>query len=449
MNEILLNGVDLNDPSLAAYRRRGGYEGLRRALRSSSKEIVEEIRRSGLRGRGGGGFPAGLKWKGVLEDPSPEKYVVANGAEGEPGSLKDRFLMKRLPHPILEGLWIAAHVLKARRAFLFVNGHFKEAIDACRKALSETEQGSFLADLFGETSPIPLELFEGPDDYLAGEETALLEWMQGRPAIPRQKPPYYPGTFGLFGKPTLVNNVETLANVPEILRRGAGWFSGFGSGESRGTLLFSLNGDIRRPGVYEYPLGIPLNLLLEEAGGGIPDGRGLKAVFPGGPSFGLLKGDRSDTPLSFESLKEAGSGLGAGAVQVFDESRCMVKAALQYASFFKKECCRQCPPCEMGTHNLATLLARIFEGRPGPTDLDSALKLCEWMPGRGACGLVTGAAVSIGSLLRHFREEFEGHARGEALSFYMTLKKAHLRPQRDELNPQRTQIVRFRFSSSR
>ncbi|MBI4715007.1 MAG: SLBB domain-containing protein [Nitrospirae bacterium] len=336
--------------------------------------------------------------------------MIGNGAEGEPGSFKDRYLLHHLPYPVLEGFWIAAWVVGAERAILFICEGFEEEIAAVRRALEEIRH----AGLWTKSSPpLPeIEVFAGPDFYLAGEETALLEILEGRPPFPRQKPPYYPSVHGLFGRPTLVQNVETLANVPAILQRGADAFRQFGTPESPGTFLFSLSGDVERPGVYEFPLGTPLREVIG-AGGGVAGGKRLKAVFPGGHSFGLITAAEIDIPLTFETLREAGSGLGAGCVTLLSEERCMVRAALRYASFFKGGSCGQCPPCQMGTHNLTGLLERILEGASHPGTVDSLLRLSGWMPGRGACGLISGAARCVGSLVTRFREEFEAHERGE------------------------------------
>lgn len=423
MNDILLRHVGEPDyATLPGYRRTGGYEALRMAIDRSPEMLVEEVIRSGLRGRGGGGYPTGLKWEQVLKAPGGGRVVVCNAAEGEPGSLKDRYLLRIAPHQVLEGIWIAARAVKAAKAYLFIKQEFTRELTVVKRALEECRDARSASGL--TTNPEEIEIIEGPDQYLAGEETALLEVMEGRPPVPRQKPPYYPAYYGFQGKPTVINNVETLANVPAIIREGASWFSGFGTAESPGTMLFTLSGDVNRPGVYELPMGTPMRKLIWDLGGGILGGsaepsekNAVKAVFPGGPSSAVLTVSQLDTPLSFEALRKAGSTLGAGAVRVLSQQRCMVREAVRHAIFFRDGSCGQCPACHMGTHNLSVVLERVQKGEGHSGDLNSLAELCRFMPGRGSCGLITGAALCVGSLLANFRDEFESHARGEPCPF--------------------------------
>jgi len=270
-------------------------------------------------------------------------------------------------------------------------------------------QGLLGKHVRGTGVDLEIELFTGQGSYVAGEETAMLESMQGRPAMPPQKPPFYPTDFGLYGKPTLVNNVETLCNIPRILRNGAGWFTQVGTEKCPGTMLFSLSGAVNKPGVYELPLGTPLRRLIEECGGGVPSGRKVKAVFPGGPSFAMVTADQLNLPMDFDSLKKAGTGLGSAGVIVVDDAACMVAQTLRFSEFFKMESCGQCPSCRMGTINLATLMAKIERGEGSQGDLDTLLQLCGFVKGTGYCTLVTGAAVLVQSSLRLFRHEFEEH----------------------------------------
>ncbi len=393
------------------YLDQGGYEALKSCATKWTREnIVAEIKRAGLRGRGGAGFPTGVKWEKVLTHRVAEHYFVCNAGEHEPGTFKDRYLLRTNPHQVLEGALIAAYTVKAKAAFLYVNHEYVEELANLRRAAEQARARGFMGrNVLGTGMDLEIEFVEGQGSYVAGEETAMLESMQGRPAMPRQKPPFYPTDFGLYGKPTLVNNVETLCNVPLLLRNGAAWFTQVGTERSPGTMLFSLSGAVNRPGVYELPMGTPIRTLVYDCGGGIPGGRALKGVFPGGPSFSMLTADMLDTPMDFEALKKAGSGLGSAGVIVVDEQTCMVATALKYGNFFKVESCGQCPPCRMGTINLAALLQKVEEGEGTEKDLAALLQLCGFVKGRGYCTVVTGAAVLVESSLRYFRREFEEH----------------------------------------
>jgi len=396
---------------ITPYVDQGGYEAWKACVtRWTRDEVIAEIKRAGLRGRGGAGFPTGVKWEKVLHHRIPEHYFVCNAGEHEPGTFKDRYLLKTNPHQLLEGMLIAAYTVKAKQAFLYVNHEYVEEIAILGKATAETRARGFMGkNVLGAGFDLEIELVEGQGSYVAGEETAMLESMQGRPAMPRQKPPFYPTDFGLYGKPTLVNNVETLCNVPPLLRNGAAWFTQVGTEKSPGTMLFSLSGAVNRPGVYELPMGTPIRTLISECGRGVPNGRKVKAVFPGGPSFAMLTPDQLDTPMDFESLKHAGTGLGSAGVIVVDDQTCMVGTALKYGNFFKVESCGQCPPCRMGTINLADLLQKIEDGDGTEKDLAALLQLCGFVKGRGYCTVVTGASVVVESSLRTFRHEFEAH----------------------------------------
>ena len=403
------------------YLRVGGYDAWRKCVMELSREgIVAEIRRSGLRGRGGAGFPTGTKWDKVLHHRIKERYFVCNAGEHEPGTFKDRYLLKHYPHQLLEGCLIAAFTVRAKASFIYVNQEYEEERANLAKAIEQARTRGLLGtNVLGTGLDLDIELFAGQGSYVAGEETAMLESMQGRPAMPRQKPPFYPTDFGLYGKPTLVSNVETLCNVPRILRNSAGWFAQVGTEKCPGTMLFSLSGAVNKPGIYEMPMGAPLRRLIEEFGGGVPRGRKVKAVFPGGPSFAMVTADQLDLPMDFESLKKAGTGLGSAGVIVVDDATCMVAQTLHFSNFFKVESCGQCPPCRMGTINLATLMTKIENGEGTQNDLDSLLQLCGFVKGTGYCTLVTGAAVLVQSALRLFRQEFEEH---------LTLKRCPYQP---------------------
>ena len=418
---ILLQKLDGPPWDIEPYLGLGGYEAWRKCLKELNPDaVVEVLKQSGLRGRGGAGFPTGTKWDKVLNHRLKERYFVCNAGEHEPGTFKDRYLVKHYPHQLLEGCLIAAHTVKAKASFIYVKHEYAEERANLVKAMEQARARGFLGtNILGTGVDLEIELFEGHGSYVAGEETAMLESMQGRPAMPRQKPPFYPTDFGLYGKPTLVNNVETLCNIPRILHKGTEWFTQVGTEKCPGTMLFSLSGAVNNPGVYEMPLGSPLRQLIEEQGGGVPGGRKVKAVFPGGPSFSMVTADQLDLPMDFDSLKKAGTGLGSAGVIVVDDATCMVEQVLKFSNFFKAESCGQCPSCRMGTINLATLMTNIENGEGTHKDLDALLQVGGFVKGTGYCTLVTGAAVLVQSSVKLFREEFEAH---------ITLKRCPFKP---------------------
>ena len=397
-----------------AYVKNGGYEALRTCVTTLTRnEIIAQVKQSGLRGRGGAAFPTWIKFDKVLNHETPEHHFVCNAGEHEPGTFKDRHLLCINPHQIIEGCAIAAYTVNAVTASIYINSEYTDEIGVFRKALALAKDSGYLGrTLFGSTTDVDIKVFIGEGSYVAGEETAMLESMQGRPAMPRQKPPYYPTAFGLYGKPTLVSNVETCSHLPHIIQHGSQWFSEVGTETSPGTMLFSLSGAINRPGVYELPLGTPLKTLIFECGEGVRDGRGIKAVFPGGPSFPMLPGTRLDVPLDADALKQAGSGLGSAGVIVVDDQTCMIDTMLHFMRFFKRESCGQCPPCRMGTINLESIIHTIYSGNGTEQDLDTLAALCDFTKGQGYCPLVTGATVLLESSIRHFRHEYEAHIHG-------------------------------------
>ena len=409
----LVEKVDGAPWDIDAYIKVGGYEAWKKCVKELTPEqVVQELKTSGLRGRGGAGFPTGVKWDKVLNHRVKERYFVCNAGEHEPGTFKDRHLLKTIPHQLIEGCLIASRTAQAKASFIYVNHEYHEERENLKKALAQAQERGFVGkNILGSGIDIDLQVFEGHGSYVAGEETAMLESMQGRPAMPRQKPPFYPTDYGLYGKPTLVNNVETLCNVPRILHKGAAWFTQVGTEKCPGTMMFSLSGAVNRPGVYEMPMGLTMRELIEQCGGGVPGGRNIKAVFPGGPAFSMVTADQLDLPMDFDSLKKAGTGLGSAGVIVVDDATCMVRQTLKFSNFFKGESCGQCPPCRMGTINLATLMTKIEAGEGTQKDLDSLLQLCGFVKGTGYCTLVTGAAVLVQSSVKLFRSEFEDHIR--------------------------------------
>jgi NADH-quinone oxidoreductase subunit F len=415
----LVEKIDGAPWDIDAYMKVGGYEAWKKCVKELTPEqVVQELKTSGLRGRGGAGFPTGVKWDKVLNHRVKERYFVCNAGEHEPGTFKDRHLLKTIPHQLIEGCLIASRTAQAKASFIYVNHEYEEERENLKKALAQAKERGFVGkNILGTGIDIELQVFEGHGSYVAGEETAMLESMQGRPAMPRQKPPFYPTDYGLYGKPTLVNNVETLCNIPRILHKGAAWFTQVGTEKCPGTMMFSLSGAIKRPGVYEMPMGVTVRELIEQCGGGVAAGRKIKAVFPGGPAFSMVTADQLDLPMDFDSLKKAGTGLGSAGVIVVDDATCMVRQTLKCSNFFKGESCGQCPPCRMGTINLATLMTKIEAGEGTQKDLDSLLQLCGFVKGTGYCTLVTGAAVLVQSSLKLFRHEFEEHIRLQRCPF--------------------------------
>ncbi|MBI1820054.1 MAG: SLBB domain-containing protein [Nitrospirae bacterium] len=402
---------DKKSLSLKEYRGRGGYEAWVKALtRMKPDAVLSEVKNSGLRGRGGAGYPTWKKWEIVAGKEVPQKVLCCNGAEEEPGTFKDQILLRVNPHQFLEGALIAAYTVGAAQVILYINQKFTAEIKGLKEGLREIKALGFWGEnILGTGITIDITLFESPVAYVAGEETAMLEVLEGRRPAPRQKPPFYPVHNGLYGKPTLVNNVETLSNIPHIIQNGSVWYKEAGTPESTGTALFTLTGDINQPGVYELPMGTPLRRLIEVQGKGIKGGGKLKAVFPGGPSCGVIAEKDIDVTLDYESLKNRGTAFGTGAVIVFDETACLVNAGLRIAEFFAEESCGQCPPCKMGGRHLADLHHKIESGKGEIEDLRSMEQICGVVKGRGYCSLITGASVTVESMVRNFRAEYEEH----------------------------------------
>lgn len=395
--------------TIDVYLQNGGYRALRKALLELRPgDIIDIIKASKLRGRGGAGFPAGLKWSFMPSD-APIKYLCVNTDEGEPGTFKDRELVEKDPHQIIEGVIIAAYAVGARRAFVYIRGEFFEAFKSWNKAIADAYGRGFLgSNILGTGYSLDMSVHRGAGAYICGEETAMISSLEGRRGEPRRKPPY-PAQQGLWDQPTLVHNVETLANVPHIIDRGAEWFASIGTPNSTGTKLFCVSGHVYRRGVYELPLGTPLREIVYNLCGGIPGGRALKAVIPGGLSTPPLTSDQIDTPMDFESLVEAGSALGTGAVIVLDETTCMVDVALRAARFFAHESCGRCTPCRVGSRRAVEILERIEAGRGTPADLVLLESLCKGIAGNTFCPLGDAIVSAVGGILRRFRPEFEQH----------------------------------------
>jgi NADH:ubiquinone oxidoreductase subunit F (NADH-binding) len=387
--------------SLEEYSSSGGGEGLRRALSMSPDDVIEEIAASGLRGRGGGGFPTGEKWNAIRRYGTGIRYVVCNAAEGEPATFKDRTLLQANPYRVLEGISIAAHAVGGERAFLGLKEAFDVEAAAVGRAVAEMTEAGLLR--------VPVELVLGPDHYLLGEETGLLEAIEERLPLPRMARPF---VLGLYARPpnenpTLVNNVETLANVPLILQHGSAWLRENGTDDSPGTMLFTVAGDVQREGVFEYPLGTPLRQLIEEAAGGMREGRPLKVIFPGASNTALIP-EQLDTPLDFESMRAVGSGLGAGGFAAYDDTTCIVEVARLFCRFLHVESCAQCPPCKLNSADILEVLEKLDRG-DDPGDLDVALERARTVTDGQKCALPTGTSLLMQSILLTFGDEIARH----------------------------------------
>ena len=397
--------------TLASYEEQGGYAALKKALGYEPAQIIDEVKASNLRGRGGAGFPTGMKW-GFLPPADPEnpkpRYLVVNADESEPGTCKDIPLMMASPHTLVEGVAISSFAIGANTAFIYCRGEVAHVIRRLQRAVQEAYLAGHLGkNIHGSGFDLDLIVHAGADAYICGEETALLDSLEGRRGQPRLRPPF-PAVAGLYASPTVINNVESIASVPSIIRYGADWFASMGTEKSKGYGIFSLSGHVKNPGQYEAPLGITLRTLIELAGG-MRDGHELKFWTPGGSSTPLLTAEHLDVPLDFEAVGAAGSMLGTRALQIFDETTCVVRAVLRWTEFYKHESCGKCTPCREGTWWLAQTLARLEKGQGTPEDLDLLLDQCDNILGRAFCALGDGATSPISSSIQYFREEYIAH----------------------------------------
>jgi NADH-quinone oxidoreductase subunit F len=396
--------------SFAAYQDAGGYDAWRRMVTDGTPtQVLDEVTASGLRGRGGAAFPVGRKWQFAAEAPGAHKYVVCNGGEDEPGSRKDRLLMENYPHKIVEGVLLCSYAIGAEQAFLYVNREYDAAIASLEGALAEARQAGYLGErLFGTDLRLDVQVHRAPTTYVAGEDSAAIESLEGKDALPRQKPPY-PATNGYEDMPTIVNNVETLANVPAIVARGGAWYRGIGTEGSPGTMLFTTLERVKRPGIYELPFGTPLRVLYEDCAGGLDDPRPLRAILPGGPSSGFLLPDSLDLPLDHQAFRDAGSALGCGVMTYYPEGTCMLEETLRIAQFFAAESCGQCPACQMETQQLVRILEQVQSGKANAAALASVDRVIQFARGKGFCSLISMPAPPLQSALRLFPEDFQHH----------------------------------------
>jgi NADH-quinone oxidoreductase subunit F len=392
-----------------AYESAGGYAQLRRALRElDPAAIVEQIDRSGLRGRGGAGFPTGRKASFLPKDRKPA-YLCCNADESEPGTFKDREIMLRNPHALIEGMLIVSHAIGAEHAFIYIRGEYRTEAEVLQRALEEAHARGYVGrNILGSDTSVTMVLHRGAGAYICGEETALLSSLEGQRGQPRSKPPF-PAVAGLYAAPTLVNNVETLASVPFILEMGAERYAAIGTERSKGTRVFSLSGNVRRPGNYELPLTATLRDLIEGLGGGAPEGRTIKGIIPGGSSTPILTPDQIETALDYESIAAAGSMAGSGAIVVLDDRTCMVQLALRVSEFYRHESCGKCTPCREGTKWGVDILRRIELGEARQGELDLLLNVCDRILGNCLCPLGDAMAMPVASYVTRYREDFQRH----------------------------------------
>lgn len=411
INPLILAGLDGDNWHLSDYVKRGGYEALQRILNEkiTPEQVIAELKASALRGRGGAGFPTGLKWSFMPRQHAGQKYLVCNSDEGEPGTFKDRDLLRYNPHAVIEGMAIGAYAMGISVGYNYIHGEIWAEYERFEQALEEARAAGFLGDaIMGSAFNFQLHAVHGFGAYICGEETALLESIEGKKGQPRFKPPF-PASFGLYGKPTTINNTETFAAVPFVFRMGGEAYAGLGKPNNGGTKIFSMSGDIERPGNYEVPLGTPFAKLLELAGG-MRGGKKIKAVIPGGSSMPVLTGEvMLQTDMDYDSIAKAGSMLGSGAVIVMDETRCMVKSLLRLSYFYFEESCGQCTPCREGTGWLYRMVHRIEHGQGRPEDLDRLNSVADNIQGRTICALGDAAAMPVRAMIKNFREEFEYH----------------------------------------
>jgi len=395
--------------SLKTYLSIGGYQQIQRVLKEkiSPEKLIEEIKNSGLRGRGGAGFPTGIKWSFIQNNTPGTKYIVCNSDEGEPGTFKDREIIKNNPHQIIEGMAIAAYIMGAQVGYNYIHGEIWEEYESFEMALAEAKKANYLGQsICGSNFDFELYAFHGYGAYICGEETALIESIEGKKGQPRFKPPF-PATYGIYGRPTNVNNTETYASIPWIMENGGEKFAKIGVENSGGTKIFSVSGHVVKPGNYEIPLGMPFSELLELAGG-VWKGRSLKAVIPGGPSTSVLPASKiMKTTLDYDGLKNAGSSVGAGSLIVMDETTCMVSTLKRLSYFFYEESCGQCTPCREGTGWVYRVIKRIVDGKGKPEDMELLQDVSQKISGRTICALGDAAAIPVLSFIKHFKGEFE------------------------------------------
>jgi NADH-quinone oxidoreductase subunit F len=407
---VFRNCGSIDPTNIEHYIANGGYSGLQKALEMKPAEIVEEVKKSGLRGRGGGGFPAGRKWESCLIVEDEEKYVACNADEGDPGAFMDRSLIEGDPHALLEGMTTAGYAVGAIKGYIYVRAEYPLAIERLQIALQQAREKGFLGkNILGSAFDYDIEIFQGAGAFVCGESTALTLSIEGKRGMPKVAPRPRTTEVGIYDKPTLLNNVKTFAFVPLILTRGADWFASVGTEKSTGTAVFALTGKVQNCGLIEVPMGITLREIIYEVGGGVSEGKEFKAVQTGGPSGGCLPASLLDTPIDYDSLNAAGSIMGSGGMVVMDEDTCMVDVARYFLDFTEKESCGQCVPCRLGTKQLLDILEDITEGRGKPEDIELLKEIGESVQAGSVCGLGQTAANPVLTTIRYFRDEYEAH----------------------------------------
>ncbi len=406
----LLRNRDVQDiDQFDVYEANGGYAAMKQAFETfKPEELVAMVKKSGLRGRGGAGFPTGMKW-GFLPKDGRSRYLVVNSDEAEPGTFKDRELIEENPHQLIEGIIISSYATEASEAYIYCRGEFWRGAEQLKRAVKEAYDHGYLGtNILGTGFSLELKVYRGAGAYICGEESALLESLEGKRGNPRLKPPF-PAVAGLYGGPTVVNNVETICNLPPLVTYGAEWYTSMGTDKSPGLKIMSVSGRVKRPGNYEIPLGTPLRTLIEEYAGGLLPGHTVKAVIPGGSSVPLLMPDQLDTPLDYESIVKAGSMLGSGGCIVLDEQVCIVGATARLVKFYREESCGKCTPCREGTYWMTDVLDRVEMGKGEPRDLEVLADVADNIAGKCFCPLGDASLGVLVSALKHFRHEFEAH----------------------------------------
>ncbi|MEZ7891496.1 MAG: NADH-quinone oxidoreductase subunit NuoF [Candidatus Wallbacteria bacterium] len=410
MSELIVtkNFAKKESHKISSYMESGGYQAIQKCLSNFKPDsVIDEVKKSGLRGRGGAGFPTGLKWSFVPKESSVPKYLAVNGDEGEPGTFKDRYILEKDPHLLLEGIMIACYAVGINTAYIYIRGEYRREIEIIEKAIKECRDKNYLGkNIFGSGFTLEIHAHSGAGAYICGEETGLIESLEGHRGQPRLKPPF-PALSGLFMGPTVINNVETLANLPDIIMKGADWYLSIGTPKNSGTRIYAVSGNISKPGIYELPMGINAKTLIYDICGGIAGGKKLKAVIPGGLSAPVLTADEIDTPLDFDSLSKIGSMAGSGGVIVIEDSQSIPKIAARTADFYAHESCGQCTQCREGTRWVSLIFNRILNGRGEKNDPDMILDICSNMMGQTICVLSDACAMPSMAFIKKFRNEFD------------------------------------------
>jgi NADH-quinone oxidoreductase subunit F len=411
---VLLANVDQIDPmSLDDYLGRGGYESLKKALGMTAEEVVNVVKDSGLRGRGGAGFPTGLKWSFTRPLPMTPKYIVCNADEGEPGTIKDRYLMEGDPHRVLEGMAIAGYAVGASFGYIYVRGEYYLSMHRLQNAIDQAVAQGFLGDnILGSGFSFHIQVQTGGGSYVCGEETALIESIEGERGYPRVKPPF-PGTVGVWNKPTIVNNVESLSSVPDIIKHGAAWYKGKGTADAAGTKIFQVVGHVNQPGIVEAPLGMTVRELIDKYGGGVRSGHGYKSCQTGGSSFGFFKEEHLDTPMEYAAMAKAEGALGSGTMLVMDDTTCVVDVVKSILYFFQHESCGFCLPCRRGTRTLYDLISKVAAGKAEEADLDRMINLSKTMVDSANCALGMSPYFFVKTTIERYRDEYNAHLAGQ------------------------------------